>query len=74
MTRTKQEFVEWANDILKNAGVGCYDCGTPWFTFEIDSEGEVCGVDYNDSITAEDWEELTEEDVQAIAATYTDAS
>ena len=71
-TRTAEEFIEWANEILRRCGIGTYDNSQPWYEYTIDSEGIVLACDYSNSERCDDWQSITEADLENEASVYLD--
>jgi hypothetical protein len=71
---TAEEFVDWANSVLVEAGIGKYDDGSAWYYYEINADGVVCACDYSECLKADDWQSITEADLQAEAASYVECT
>ena len=75
MTRTQEdahEFVKWANSILRKAGIGTHNCGTPWLYYDSE-DATVTLNDYNDATPIHAWERLSEFDIRQEAESWISA-
>jgi len=64
MLETQREFCDRANDILKQCGIGEFDCGGPALEYDVDRHGRVVLLDPQGCIVVDDWETMSDDDIR----------